>query len=329
MRRMSKWLPYVLAVLIIAACCGGIELSHLFLPDYRDEVTEIEEEDDSAAFYLDYRVRDVLWPWNLYEEGAAGPVTDIEERERAVWIAWQLMDLFAGVDSWDAAIGEKLEVIPGNRQEDPAADRDAETRAAEPADGEMQADGYAEMQMDADAERMEDPDSLFDGDIYVLHDVSFRTRNGEKYVLNLAYTEDAVLYYSCVSDADRAASFEDNTAACEYLNSSIAEFRDILYTEGYGYVESDTGYASGNCFYDYLNYLEIFSSYWTEGDQMPDRQQDVFYRQLWLLESGTSSGVSSDGSIMSLEMYQGEERMVLFFGPGSGRFLGFAMQPEE
>ncbi|MBQ1414500.1 MAG: hypothetical protein IIY92_01050, partial [Lachnospiraceae bacterium] len=152
---MSKWLPYVLAVLIIAACCGGIELSHFFLPDYRDEVTEIEEEDDSAAFYLDYRVRDVLWPWNLYEEGAAGPVTDTEERERAAWIAWQLMNLFAGVDSWDAAIGEKLEVIPGNRQEDQAADRDAETRAAEHADGEMQADGFAEMQMDADAERME------------------------------------------------------------------------------------------------------------------------------------------------------------------------------
>ena len=48
--RKHRWLPYVLAAVIIAACYGGIELSQFVLDDYRNEVEEITAALKAAGF---------------------------------------------------------------------------------------------------------------------------------------------------------------------------------------------------------------------------------------------------------------------------------------
>ena len=308
--RKHRWLPIVLAAVVIAACYGGIELSQFILDDYRDEVEEITEERDQDTFYLDYREHDVLWPWNLYEEDFAEPVTDPEKQGLASSVTEVMLDAFSGIRlSGPCTAGASLERIPAQTAHGSVPD---ETGAEAAAGGENSGTGDAEYDSYSHAE------NVFSGDIYFVHDYKFRSADGRECIVNIAYADGAILYYSCVSKEDRDSSFEDINGACEFLNYQYTEMREGWYT---GY---DREYQ--NCFFAYEQRLESAVSLLEE---MFPLNWNVLAIHQGLIESGSSSGVSSDGSILNLEFYGEYDRtyrLALFFSPSENSFVGFSLR---
>ena len=324
MKRIFKWLPYALAALIVAACYGGIELSQVLLNDHRGELREVEQQQDPGMLYLDYRANDTLWPWNEYEAGEPQPVpADDVMCAYTTDLASALLNVMSGVcPEPDADLGAYLEVIPQAGTEQARAE---DTQAVMHGDdAEADHDMADDTEIDYDAAYAEAIDDLFySDDLYFLHDVGFRADDGEKYVLNLAFNRHMVLYYSCVAEWDRGTSFEENNAACEYLNEQFREFRDAggaFDTYGGEYYQTDI-----NCFENYVVDLRVYQDNFmgTFG-----QYGDMVSAQWDLLTFGNSSGISSDGSILNMELYGNGERLVLFFGPGSWRFVGFSLRPE-
>jgi len=318
--KKHRWLPYVLAAVVMAACYGGIEVSQLVMDDFRGEVEEISEEREAGTFYLDYRESDVLWPWDLYEAGQAEPVTDPALQVRAENLALIMMEGFSGI-SLDGSCnaGAALERIPAQVPDAPGNAAQAGVPAREEEGSGRSADD-AEMQSGPEDAWYDPAEGPFYGDIYLIHDYKFVSHDGGKYVLNLAFSNNAVLYYMCVPADDSASTFEDINGACEYLNYQYFDMRGGYVYDGGGNYE-DAGYE--NCFLEYMNRLDMSCM---DAESICSMPVNAAWIHAPLIESGNSSGIYSDGRTLSLELYDAEYRLVMFFSPTENRFVGFSLR---
>lgn len=67
MTNFKRSVPYLVAVLLVALCYAGVELSGYFLPDYKNTVSSVDLSQDEVLLPRDDDSDSALWPWDVYK----------------------------------------------------------------------------------------------------------------------------------------------------------------------------------------------------------------------------------------------------------------------
>lgn len=67
MNKLRKTLPFVSAILLVALCYFGIELSQTLLPNYKNTLEKVDNSERISLLYFDSTASPELYPMNIYD----------------------------------------------------------------------------------------------------------------------------------------------------------------------------------------------------------------------------------------------------------------------
>ena len=181
-----------------------------------------------------------------------------------------------------------------------------------------------------------------EGNMYYLKDINFIGEYGSEYVLDLAFTDDTVVYYSCIksskTDGNReSVSFDAESLQKEYQNIrddyeafKENELGDKLFDSGEGESETDSGNISHLEDYNYNRfaafiYAAVNADYTTEfyATKVPHEA----FRSL--IENGVNTGVTYSDDVIDIEFTVSDASLTLFYSPEEQAFTGFSLKPND
>ena len=204
MRKHSILLTVIVAILLVALCMGALELSNKLLPDYQDAIEEISLSENQSILTVNNRETALVYPWDIYES----------EKENLKLVSAAPTDFDAVYP--DKQISRLIEIF-----------------------SPFVSNGYETIEWQTKMEYLDDKENLF----FFIKDITFTDNLGDNYLVNIAFTDERLLYYSCDRITSKTISSEIRTASYEKLNSDYTMFRETykkgIYDNGNGESESD------------------------------------------------------------------------------------------
>lgn len=183
--------------------------------------------------------------------------------------------------------------------------------------------------------------------IFFIKDVTFIDDKGDNYLVNIAFTDERLLYYACDRIATETIPSTAVSLAYEQLNNSYSVFREVYkggnYSNGSDEAESDGGNTSGdlysgddNCFVLFIQKviaLEYFEIEWSGLDlALVDFDGSKYSYQIasTISESNAAGMIyrHSDDTpnVVNVEFSQGSVDLVLFYDLDMCSITGFSMK---
>ena len=213
MRRHGMLLTLIAAVLLVALCMGALELSKQVLPDYQNTVEEISLSENQSILTVNNREATSLYPWNIYESAK-------ENSQIKPVVSYDFDTVFQ-----DKYFAQMISIF-----------------------SPWIMNGYDSVDWHQQMEYIDDGKNF----IFFIKDVKFTDGKGDNYLVNIALTEERLLYYSCDRITTEAIQSTAVSFAYDQLNSSYSVFREVYkggnYSNGSDDAESDGGNTSGDLF---------------------------------------------------------------------------------
>lgn len=166
--------------------------------------------------------------------------------------------------------------------------------------------------------------------------LSLQDASGTRYVINAAYTDYMLLYYSCTLEKAAAPDYSEVKAGYETLKSEYEIFRndvkpimDISYEAEADGSDTDENYPhfeDGNIFDRFIARTSELDAELSDEDAygfMP-----LSLNLLTLIVQGQTSGVKYNGAEMTMDFFSEGQTLTLFYDPVKNEITGFSYQPK-
>lgn len=308
MRKHGLLLMLIAAVLLVALCMGVLELSKHLLPDYQNTVEEISLSEHQSILTVNNREATSLYPWDIYESAK-------ENSKLKSVVSSDFDTVFP-----DEYIAQMINIF-----------------------SPWILNGYDSVEWNKKMEYTDDGKSL----IFFIKDVTFTDDNRNNFLVNIALTDERLLYYSCDRITAETMSSTAISFAYEQLNSNYSVFRNIYkggnYSIGSDDAESDGGNTSGdlfsdddNCFAPFIQKLISFEYFEIEWSGLESALADFDgFKYSYQIESIISESNAarmiyrhSDDTpnVVNVEFSQGGVDLVLFYDLEMCSITGFSLK---
>ena len=307
MRKHSMMLTVIAAVLLVALCIDALELSHRLLPDYQDSIEEISLSEYQSILTVNSREAVSLYPWDIYES--------VKNNSKLKPVQSSEYEFIYP----DKQISQLISIF-----------------------SPWVSNGYESIEWNKKMEYLHgDKDLLF-----FIKDVTFTDNLGISYLVNIALTDERLLYYACDRLNIETIPSEIITSSYDKLNKDYSVFRDMyrngIYTTGSGESESDgdnpniaTRNGDANCFELFiqkLQTLEYAEIEWMGSDPaLVDMQSKYSNLATSMIgESGISGTVYKHSdktpNVVNVDFSIDNMELVLFYDLEMWSITGFSMK---
>lgn len=301
-------LTMIAAVLLVALCIGALELANHLLPDHQNNIEEISLSENQFILTVNNREATSLYPWEIYESAK-------ENSKLKSVVSTEFESVYP-----DKYIAQMINIF-----------------------SPWILNGYDSVEWQKKMEYTDDGKSL----IFFIKDVTFIDDKGDNYLVNIAFTDERLLYYACDRIATETIPSTAVSLAYEQLNNSYSVFREVYkggnYSNGSDEAESDGGNTSGdlysgddNCFVLFIQKviaLEYFEIEWSGLDlALVDFDGSKYSYQIasTISESNAAGMIyrHSDDTpnVVNVEFSQGSVDLVLFYDLDMCSITGFSMK---
>ena len=308
MRKYGMLLTMIAAVLLVALCMGALELSKQILPDYQNTVEEISLSENQSILTVNNREATSLYPWDIYESAK-------ENSKLKSLASPDYENLYP-----DKYIAQMIRIF-----------------------SPWILNGYDSVDWHNKMEYTDDGKSL----IFFIKDIKFTDDNRNDYLVNIALTEDRLLYYACDRITTETLPSTAVSFAYEQLNSSYSVFREVYkggnYSNGSDEAESDGSITSGdlfsgddNCFILFIQKviaLEYSEIEWSGlNPALVDFDGSKYSYQIasTISESNAAGMIyrhrDDTPNVVNVEFSQGGVDLVLFYDLEMCSITGFSMK---
>lgn len=308
MRKHGMLLTVIAAVLLVALCMGALELSNHLLSDHQNVVEEISLSENQSILTVNNREATSLYPWDIYESAK-------ENSKLKSVVSTKFESVYP-----DKYIAQMINIF-----------------------SPWILNGYDSVEWHKKMEYTDDGKSL----IFFIKDVTFIDDKGDNYLVNIAFTDERLLYYACDRIATETIPSTAVSLAYEQLNNSYSVFREVYkggnYSNGSDEAESDGGNTSGdlysgddNCFVLFIQKviaLEYFEIEWSGLDPaLVDFDGSKYSYQIasTISESNAAGMIyrHSDDTlnVVNVEFSQGSVDLVLFYDLDMCSITGFSLK---
>ncbi|MBQ3418006.1 MAG: hypothetical protein IJH32_09280 [Ruminococcus sp.] len=308
MRKYGMLLTMIAAVLLVALCMGALELSKQVLPDYQNTVEVISLSENQSILTVNNREATSLYPWDIYESAK-------ENSQIKPVVSYDFDTVFP-----DKYFAQMISIF-----------------------SPWIMNGYDSVDWQQHMEYINDGNNF----IFFIKDVKFSDGNGENYLVNIALTEERLLYYSCDRITTEAIQSSAVSFAYNRLNTSYSVFREVYkggnYSNGSDDAESDGGNTSSDLFSGDDNCLIVFIQKviafeyseieWKGLDPaLVDSDGSKYSNQMAsaISESNTAGMIyrHSDDTpnVVNVEFSQGDVDLVLFYDLEMCSITGFSLK---
>ena len=302
MSKFKKALPVLIAVLIVAVCISGIEISQYFLPDYKGETESISLPENSSMLLFSSGEESIVFPWEW--DNAEKDLIQLAEKTQG-WVEYvpQLMNiLIADFSPW--------------------------------IDEQVDTSGFADyleyVTIDGESIYYIRDLKFFDEleNAFILNTAFSGT---EVFFYSCVPVSDVSDDYDVIKEGyDRLngdyENFVNDYIGFEYGDYIIDEYDDAGQEAEVSYY--DIGAA--NCFENFIVHMALFEEDIQSVDFLPYMEVPLFLDEISkIIAQGNRSGVTYTGgtdaslSQMSVSFDDGSERLVLFYDPSLFCFTGF------
>lgn len=213
MRRHGMLLTMIAAVLLVALCMGALELANHLLPNHQNVIEEISLSEHRSILTVNNQEATLLYPWDIYESAK-------ENSKLKSIVSTDYETIYP-----DKYFAQMISIF-----------------------SPWILNGYDSVEWHNKMEYTDDGKSL----IFFIKDIKFTDDNRNDYLVNIALTEDRLLYYACDRVTTETIPSTAISFAYEQLNSSYSVFREVYkggnYSNGSDEAESDGINTSGDLF---------------------------------------------------------------------------------
>lgn len=165
-------------------------------------------------------------------------------------------------------------------------------------------------------------------DIYYIKDVRFTATNNRKYTLNVAFTKEDVLYFSCIPEYDEKLSSNKIEKVYESLETDLKMYKAPEYEydqhERGNYYESfpiveETYTAGYNNFVYFMGCFKKFDHYCKKLDM------NLYSTTINEIISFSTSPSISYNEMMYLTFTDKNYQLVMIYDPNAMEFVGFSI----
>ena len=307
MRKYGMLLTMIAAVLLVALCMGALELSKQVLPDYQNTVEVISLSENQSILTVNNREATSLYPWDIYESAK-------ENSQIKPVVSYDFDTVFP-----DKYFAQMISIF-----------------------SPWIMNGYDSVDWHQQMEYIDDGKNF----IFFIKDVTFTDGNGDNYLVNIALTEERLLYYACDRVTTETLPSTAVSFAYEQLNSSYSVFCEIYnggnYSNGSDEAEFDEGSTSSdlfsgddNCFVLFIQKVIAFEYFEIEWSGLDPALVDFdgskySYQMVSTISESNAVGMiyrhSNDTpNVVNVEFSQSGVDLVLFYDLEMCSITGFSL----
>ncbi len=289
MKKLKKYLPYFLAVLIVVVSYLGVEFSQLLLPDYKDSIEQIDLSDKKTMLYLNDSKEENIWPWTYYEKNKDSLV-----KEKDYDFTNELITSLISTYSPHLIINY-----------------------------ESPQDGYDFQSIDFSKEL--ESINTNEGEMYFLKDFKiFSSDKKSLYILNVSFNSSSVFYYSCIQDTNEKAEFQTVKDCYDMLQSDyeqcVLHLQDN-YFYGTEYIEYlDTSI----CFESFLHKTASYAGKFVFLPNVQEFYNAIIYSQKPEISYYAAS--NDNKTVLNVEFSTDTCKLILFYDIFLKDFAGFSVE---
>lgn len=308
MRKHGMLMTMIAAVLLVALCMGALELANHLLPNHQNNIEEISLSEHQSILTVNNQEATLLYPWDIYESAK-------ENSKLKSVVSTDYETLYP-----DKYIAQMISIF-----------------------SPWILNGYDMVAWHEKMECTEFEKSL----IFFIKDVTFTDDYGYNYLVNIALTEERLLYYVCDRITTEVIHSTTVSYAYDRLNSCYSAFREVYkggnYLNGSDEAESDGINTSGdlfsgddNCFILFIQKviaLEYSEIEWSGLDPaLVDFDGSKYSYQIasTISESNAAGMIyrHSDDTpnVVNVEFSQGGVDLVLFYDLEMCSITGFSLK---
>ena len=307
MRKHSMQLTVITAVLLVVLCIGALELSRHLLPDYQDSIEEISLSEYQSILTVNSQKAAALYPWDIYESAKNNSKLKSVQSSEFEFI-YPDKQISQLISIFSPWVSTSFETIEWNKKME-----------------------YLHGEKDL---------------LFFIKDVTFTDNLGISYLVNIALTDERLLYYACDRLSTETIPSEIITSSYDKLNKDYSVFRDMyrngVYTTGSGESESDgdnpniaTLSGDANCFdlfIQKLQALEYAEIEWMGLDPaLVDMQSKYSNLATSMIgESGIAGTVykhnNNTPNVVNVDFLIDNMNLVLFYDLEMWSITGFSMR---
>lgn len=234
MRRHGMLLTMIAAVLLVALCIGALELANHLLPDHQNTIKEISLSEHRSILTVNNQEATLLYPWDIYESAK-------ENSKLKSIVSTDYETIYP-----DKYIAQMISIF-----------------------SPWILNGYDSIEWHKKMEYTDDGKSF----LFFIKDVTFIDDKGYNYLVNIAFSDERLLYYSCDRISTETIPSTAISLAYDHLNNSYSIFREVYkggnFSNGSDEAESDGSDTTGdlyNCFVLFIQKviaLEYFEIEWS------------------------------------------------------------------
>lgn len=308
MRKHGMLLTVIAAVLLVALCMGALELANHLLPNHQNNIEEISLSQNQSILTVNNREATSLYPWNIYESAKEN----------------SMLKSVASTDYEtlypDKYIAQMISIF-----------------------SPWILNGYDSVEWHKKMEYTDDGKSL----IFFIKDIKFTDDNRNDYLVNIAFSDERLLYYACDRITTETIPSTTVSVAYEQLNNSYSVFREVYkggnYSNSSDEAESDGSDTTGdlysgddNCFVLFIQKviaLEYFEIEWSGLDPaLVDFDGSKYSYQIasTISESNAAGMIyrhsDETPNVVNVEFSQVGVDLVLFYDLDNRSITGFSMK---
>lgn len=308
MRKHGMLLTMIAAVLLVALCMGALEFANHLLPDHQNTIEEISLSENQSILTVNNQEATSLYPWDIYESAK-------ENSKLKSVVSTEFESVYP-----DKYIAQIINIF-----------------------SPWILNGYDSVEWHKKMEYTGDGKSL----IFFIKDVTFIDDKGDNYLVNIAFTDERLLYYACDRIATETIPSTAVSLAYEQLNNSYSVFREVYksenYSNGLDEAESDGGNISGdlysgddNSFVLFIQKVIAFEYFEIEWSGLDPALVDFDGSKYSNLIASTISESNAAGmiyrhsddtpNVVNVEFSQGGVDLVLFYDLEMCSITGFSMK---
>lgn len=308
MRKHAMLLTMITAVLLVALCMGALELANHLLPNHQNNIEEISLSENQSILTVNNREATSLYPWDIYESAK-------ENSQIKPVVSYDFDTVFP-----DKYIAQMINIF-----------------------SPWILNGYDSVDWHRKMEYIDDGENF----IFFIKDVTFTDDNGDNYLVNIALTEERLLYYACDRVTTETLSSTAVSFAYEQLNSSYSVFRDVYnggnYSSGPDEAEFDEGSTSSdlfsgddNCFILFIQKVIAFEYFEIEWSGLDPALVDFdgskySYQMVSTISESNAAGMiyrhSNDTpNVVNVEFSQDGVDLILFYDLEMCSITGFSLK---
>ena len=308
MRKHGMLLTMIAAVLLVALCMGALELANHLLPNHQNNIEEISLSENQSILTVNNREATLLYPWDKYESAKENSkLKSIESTE------------FESVYP-DKYIAQMINIF-----------------------SPWILNGYDSVEWHKKMEYTDDGKSF----LFFIKDAAFTDDKGDNYLVNIAFTDERLLYYACDRTTTETIPSTAVSFAYEQLNNSYSVFREVYkggnYSNSSDEAESDGSDTTGdmysgdnNCFLLFIQKVIAFEYFEIEWSGLDPALVDFdgskySYQMASTISDSNAAGMiyrhsDETPNVVNVEFSQGGVDLVLFYDLEMCSITGFSMK---